>query len=366
MSPIERNATPVAGVALAPLTTLGVGGAARWLIRATSVEQIAAAHAWADERDLPLFVLGGGSNVVVADCGFEGLVLQVAIAGIEVQDDGGDTLITAGAGESWDRVVALSVARGLAGLECLSGIPGSVGGTPVQNVGAYGQEVAGAIEAVTAYDRTTRQVLRLAPQECAFAYRMSRFKGADADRFVIASVTFRLRPGKPTITYPDVVSYLREQQLASPDVADVRAAVLAIRRRKGMVLDPADSDTRSVGSFFVNPVVSVETCERVSALTGVPAPRFALPDGRVKIPAAWLIERAGFRKGQSAGPIGISNKHPLALVNRGGATARDVLRLAAAIKSRVVDRFGIWLRPEPVFIGFGDDADVAYLQEARE
>lgn len=366
MSQLENNPAPATCVALAPLTTLGVGGPARWLMRATTVEQVASAHAWADERGLPLFVLGGGSNVVVADCGFDGLVLQVAITGIEVRDDGGDTLVTAGAGEPWDRVVALSVTRGLAGLECLSGIPGSVGGTPVQNVGAYGQEVAGAIEAVTAYDRTTRQLLRLGPQECAFAYRMSRFKGDDADRFVIASVTFRLRPGKPTVTYPDVVSYVRQWRLASPDVADVRAAVLAIRRRKGMVLDPADSDTRSVGSFFMNPIVSADTYERVSSLTGVPAPRIALPDGRVKIPAAWLIERAGFRKGQSTGPVGISSKHPLALVNRGGATARDVLRLAAAIKSRVVDRFGIWLRPEPVFVGFGEDADVAYLLEARE
>jgi UDP-N-acetylmuramate dehydrogenase len=362
----EFRATPRAGVALAPLTTLGVGGPARWLMRATTVEQVAAAHAWADERDLPLFVLGGGSNVVVADCGFEGLVLQVAITGIEARADDGDTLITAGAGEPWDRVVAASVARGLAGLECLSGIPGSVGGTPVQNVGAYGQEVAGTIEAVVAYDRTTRRVLQLRPEECAFAYRMSRFKGADADRFVITSVTFRLRPDKPTVTYPDVVSYVREHQLVAPGVADVRAAVLAIRRQKGMVLDPSDSDTRGVGSFFMNPVVSADICERVSTLAGVPAPRCVLPDGRVKIPAAWLIERAGFRKGQSAGPVGISSKHPLALVNRGGATARDVLRLAAAIKSRVVDRFGIWLRPEPIFVGFGADADVVYLLETGE
>lgn len=349
---------------LAPLSTLGVGGAARWFVEVTSLEQVAQAHRWSEERGVPLVVLGGGSNVVIADAGVDALVAQVSIRGVDVRGDGDETVIAAAAGEPWDAIVALAVSRGLAGIECLSGIPGSVGGTPIQNVGAYGQEVADTIESVTVWDRTAREAVALGRGECAFAYRTSRFKGADAGRFVVCGVAFRLSRGPATATYPDVMALLRDQGITTPTPADVRAAVLAIRRRKGMVIDPADPDTRSVGSFFMNPIVSVADHERISSVTGVPAPAFPMPDGRVKIPAAWLIERAGFRRGQSAGCVGISSKHTLALVNRGGARARDVLRLASAIKSRVADRFGIWLRPEPVFLGFGDDADVAYLREA--
>jgi UDP-N-acetylmuramate dehydrogenase len=258
------------------------------------------------------------------------------------------------------------VGRGLSGIECLSGIPGSVGGTPIQNVGAYGQDVGETIHRVTVYDRVRSATARLAGAECEFSYRSSRFKGRDAGRFIVCSVEFRLRPGAPAPVYPDVVDALHRAGVSSPSVSDVREAVLRIRRRKGMVIDAADPDTRSVGSFFMNPVVTDVRHERIAASAGDRPPGFRLADGRVKVPAAWLIERAGFRKGDTDGAAGISTKHPLALVNRGGATARDVLRLAGRIKRAVVDRFGVWLRPEPVFVGFGSDADLDFLQKAED
>jgi len=349
---------PAPGVPLAPLTTLGVGGAARWFARASSAADVAAAQAWADARRLPLFVLGGGSNLVVADEGFDGLVLQVALSGVSTTQRDGDSLVRAGAGEPWDAVVAISVERRLAGIECLSGIPGTVGGTPIQNVGAYGQEVATVIECVTAFDRRERETIVLAASECGFAYRMSRFKAQDAGRFVVCEVTFRLRPGSPTVAYPDVIEYVSRQGISSPEVGHVRAAVLAIRRRKGMVIDAGDPDTRSVGSFFMNPVVDRAVWERIAPH----APHFMMDNDSVKIPAAWLIEQSGFARGHVDGRAGVSTKHPLAIINRGGATARDVIRLARRIKAAVSDRFGITLRPEPVFVGFDDDPDVQYLR----
>jgi UDP-N-acetylmuramate dehydrogenase len=329
------------------------------------VGDVVAAHAWAGERGADLFVLGGGSNLVIADRGFDGLVAQIDIQGVEFRSDGGDTLLRAGAGTPWDALVALSVERGLAGLECLSGIPGSVGGTPIQNVGAYGQEVADTIERVAVFDRRMQSLLTLANIDCRFAYRMSRFKREDPDRFVVCDVTFRLRPGRPTTTYPDVIGHFARHDVTSPTVADARSAVLAVRRSKGMVIDPADPDTRSVGSFFMNPVVAGDVHTRLAASShDGRAPGFTLRDGSVKIPAAWLIERAGFAKGYAFGRTGLSTKHPLAIVNRGGATARDVLDLAIRIKRQVLDRFGIALRPEPVFVGFGDDPDVRDLTSA--
>jgi UDP-N-acetylmuramate dehydrogenase len=355
---------PSPSVPLAPLTTLGIGGRARWFARATTLEEVAAAEAWCAERDIGLFVLGGGSNLVVADTGLDGLVLQIGVGGLTFTRRDADTLVTVGAGEPWDRVVAAVVDRGLAGLECLSGIPGSAGGTPVQNVGAYGQEVGDSIEHVVAFDRTTSGVATLSNAACGFAYRMSRFKRDDPGRFIVCEVGFALRPGPPSITYPDVVKYFERQAIAHPALADARAAILEIRRRKGMVIDPLDPDTRSVGSFFMNPVVSAGRRAEIAAATpDGQAPGFILPDGAVKIPAAWLIEQAGFAKGFSAGGAGLSTKHPLAIVNRGGATAADVVALAVRIKRQVVDRFGVALRPEPVFAGFGENADVQYLQQ---
>jgi UDP-N-acetylmuramate dehydrogenase len=351
-----------AGVALAPYSTLGIGGDARYFVRADRPEDVVAADAWSRERDLPLLVLGGGSNMVVADEGWPGLVLQIAIAGVAYAARVGETIVRAGAGGNWDDLVVGLVARGLTGVECLSGIPGSVGGTPVQNVGAYGQEVAGAIEEVAAYDRRLRELVVLPAAACGFGYRTSRFKQEDAGRFIICEVTFRLRPGEPTTTYPDIRTQLGREGLSAPGPADVRRVVIEVRRRKGMVLDPADPDTRSVGSFFVNPVTTEEVRARIAALAGRDVPGFSLEGGRVKIPAAWLIEASGFDRGHAEGGAAMSSKHPLALVNRGGATARDVLRLAAGIKRRVHDRFGISLRPEPVFVGCAPGPDLEYLQ----
>ena len=366
MPSAERPLDPRAEVPLAPLSTLGVGGAAHWFARAESVEDVAAAHRWCEERDSPLLVLGGGSNLVIADEGVEGLVLQMAMGGTHVAPIGDDTFVTAAAGETWDALVSDVVARGLAGVECLSGIPGSVGGTPIQNVGAYGQEVAGTIHEVVAFDRADGGLATLSGVDCGFDYRSSRFKREDAGRFIVCAVTFRLRPGKGAATYPDLVTHLEGAGISSPTVGDVRNAVLAIRRQKGMVLDASDADTRSVGSFFMNPVVPRETHARIAASeSGGPVPGFTLSSGDVKIPAAWLIERSGFAKGYEHGRVGLSSKHPLAIVNRGGATARDLLDLAVRIKRGVADRFGIWLRPEPTFVGFGNDADVEFLLSVR-
>jgi UDP-N-acetylmuramate dehydrogenase len=360
---------PAADVPLAPLCTLGIGGPARWLVRATSRDEVAGCHAWAADRGVPLFVLGGGSNLVIADEGVDGLVLHIALTGVEVSTSGADTLMTAGAGEAWDAVVAGAVTRGLAGVECLSGIPGTVGGTPIQNVGAYGQEVGHVIESVTAFDLHEKGMVRLGASECGFAYRMSRFKQADAGRFVVCDVTLRLREGPPTITYPDVVDQLARGGIRAPDVRRTREAVLAIRRRKGMVIDAADPDTRSVGSFFMNPVVARASYDRIAAIDShIRVPSYVMQNGDVKIPAAWLIEQSGFAKGHAEGRVGLSTKHPLALINRGGATARDVVTFASRIKRAVSDRFNVSLRPEPVFVGFSNDSDVAYLinHEERE
>lgn len=359
--PVLQFRPPRQNVPFAPLTTLGIGGPARWMARAASVDDVAAAHAWAEEHGVPLFVLGGGSNLVVADEGFDGLVLQVALAGVTTARRGDDEILAAGAGESWDALVAFAVDRDLAGIECLSGIPGTVGGTPIQNVGAYGQEVASVIESVTAFDRRERRAVALSTAECGFAYRVSRFKAGDAGRFVVCEVAFRLRAGSPTITYPDIVAQLSEHGVRSAAVRDVREAVLAVRRRKGMVIDAADADTRSVGSFFMNPIVNRTAFERIGEQDRS-APHYMMDNGTVKIPAAWLIERSGFGRGHADGAVGLSTKHPLAIINRGGATARDVVRLARRIKGAVLDRFGVALRPEPVFVGFDGDPDVEYLR----
>ena len=346
----------VQNVPLAPLTTLGIGGSARWFARVANVDDIAAI---VSQHAGPLLILGGGSNLVVADEGFDGLVLQVGIEGIDATRDGSDMIVSAGAGTSWDSVVNYAVAQNLAGLECLSGIPGTVGGTPVQNVGAYGQEVSDVLERVRAFDLGVRDVVALSAAECRFAYRTSRFKQDDVGRFVICDVAFRLRPGgAPTVTYRDVGEFLTTFGIVSPDLAAVRNAVLTIRRGKGMVIDSADPDTRSVGSFFMNPIVERSVFEWIA-----PAPHYLMDNDTVKIPAAWLIEQSGFRRGHVDGAVGLSSKHPLAIINRGGAAARDVIRLASRIKRTVREKFGVVLRPEPVFVGFrDDDPDIAYLR----
>ncbi|MGH9254327.1 MAG: UDP-N-acetylmuramate dehydrogenase [Vicinamibacterales bacterium] len=356
---------PQSAVSLTPFSTLGIGGPAQWFTRATTAEQVAAAHGWCCERNLPLFILGGGSNLVIADRGVDGLVLQMAICGADFAPRRSETVVRVGAGEPWDRVVAGAVLHGLAGLECLSGIPGSTGGTPIQNVGAYGQEVSDSIANVTAFDTTSRRMTTLTGADCRFGYRTSRFKREDAGRFVVCEVRLALRPGSPTMTYPDVVSHVQRSAISSPTLDDVRQAVLSIRRGKGMVIDEADPDTRSVGSFFMNPIVAADAHAGLEAASGGTVPGFRMPHDRIKVPAAWLIEQAGFPRGYGSGPVGLSSKHPLAIVNRGGAAARDVLKLATEIKRRVADRFGMSLTPEPAFVGFGDDEDVAYLREGN-
>jgi len=361
---VSDPAVPIPGVPLAGFSSLGIGGPAAWLLDASSVEDVARAHDWCVERALPLLVVGGGSNLVVADRGFAGLVVRMEIRERRFTQTGGDTIVSVGAGESWDAFVAEAVTRGLSGIECLSGIPGSVGGTPIQNVGAYGQEVATTIQSVEVFDRDRRVLTALPANACGFGYRMSRFKRDEVGRFIVCRVTFRLGTAAASVFYPDVEAELRQRNVSTPAVADVRAAVLAVRRRKGMVLDAADPDSRSVGSFFMNPIVSTSQYDDVAACISERPPMFSAGPREVKIPAAWLIERAGFRKGHVDGPVGVSSKHPLAIINRGGARAADVVRLAVTIKRRVHDRFGVSLRPEPTFVGFDDDADVEYLMRS--
>lgn len=339
------------GVPLAPLTTLGIGGPARHYTRIGASEQLARALAWARERDLDVLVLGGGSNLLVGDDGFPGLVVHVVIDGVEYAVAGGSTEVTAGAGESWDGLVAAVVGRGLAGVECLSGIPGFVGATPIQNVGAYGQEVAETIVRVEVVDRKTAEVLSIANAECAFGYRDSRFKQADRDRYIVTSVTYRLeKDGAPAIRYPELRRHLEATGVEQPSLGAVREAVLAIRRRKSMVVDTADPDSRSAGSFFTNPVVTSEVADRIG-IEGMP--RYPAGD-HVKLSAAWLIEQAGFSRGHVAGNVGLSTKHTLAIVNRGGGTAREVVALADEIRKRVNDRFGVELVPEPIFVNMSE------------
>jgi UDP-N-acetylmuramate dehydrogenase len=316
--------------------------------------------AWAADSDVPLFVLGGGSNLLIADEGFPGLVIRVALRGVEEAREGAATLLRAAAGEDWDPLVERAVGHGLAGLECLSGIPGSAGATPIQNVGAYGQEVAETIVEVEALERATGAARRFTAAECQFAYRHSIFKREERDRWVVTRVTWRLVPGgPPAVRYPELARHLAEGG-GPVDLARVRAAVLGLRRRKGMVLDPADPDTRSDGSFFVNPVLphdEVDAFLRRARDHGHPpqsVPQFAA-DGGVKLSAAWLIERGGFGKGYRLGNVGLSSKHALAIVNRGGGTAREVIGLVRAIREGVAARFGVELVPEPSFVGFATD-----------
>jgi UDP-N-acetylmuramate dehydrogenase len=344
---------------LAPLTTLQVGGNARYFVTAETEDAVIDSLAFAEEKGLSVFILGGGSNVLISDAGVDGLVLHIAIKGSEfrVSSSGSENsergtfnskLITAGAGEDWDGFVRYCVENDLAGVECLSGIPGFVGGTPVQNVGAYGQEVAESIVSVRCYDRQQRELVTLTNAECGFSYRKSIFNSTHRDRYVVLSVTFALRRGGgPKVVYKDLIEHFGERQ---PTLADVREAVLKIRRSKSMVIDAADPNSRSAGSFFKNPIVSREKLAELQAQIGI-IPNFPFGD-EVKIPAAWLIEKSGLHKGFALGNAGISSNHTLAIINRGGATANDILLLKNEIQRTVADKFGTMLDPEPVFVGF--------------
>jgi UDP-N-acetylmuramate dehydrogenase len=341
--------------ALADLTTLRLGGPAGRIVEAADEAALIAAVREADAAGTPLLVLAGGSNVVVADDGFPGTVLRIASRGVH---EDGDRLEVA-AGEPWDPFVARCVAAGRAGLECLSGIPGSVGATPIQNVGAYGQEVADAIASVRAYDRARDAVLEIAADECGFSYRSSAFKRAPG-RWLVLAVTFALprqRHSQP-IRYAELARALGVAEGESAPLADVRGAVLALRRGKGMVIDPADPDSVSAGSFFTNPVLDAEAFAALEARArerlgaDVRVPRFPQADGTVKTSAAWLIERAGFTRGHGdPATVAISAKHTLALTNRGAGTTAQLVALAREIADGVREAFGVDLEPEPVFVG---------------
>lgn len=333
-------------VALAAYTTLGAGGPARWFSDATHEGSVLEAVQWARERGVPLFVLGGGSNVLVSDEGFPGLVLHVALKGLEQDGD----VFRVAAGEEWDRFVSLVVERGYAGIECLAGIPGTVGGTPVQNVGAYGQEVSSTVEAVRVLDTADLQWRELSAAECGFGYRRSIFNSSERGRFIVTRVDYRLRSAAPpTLAYADLQRHFAGR--TAPTLAETAAAVREIRHSKGMLLVEGEPDCRSAGSFFKNPVVTEHQYEHVVAKAGGAVPRFAAGPGGVKIPAAWLVERAGFHKGFAMGAAGISSKHTLAIINRGGATAKDIVALRDAIVAAVAAKFGIRLEPEPVWVG---------------
>lgn len=340
-------------VPLAPLTTLGVGGPARYFVEATSPGDVRAAVREATARNLRLFVLGSGSNLVISDQGWAGLALKIAIRGIDCRRENGNVIFDAGAGEEWDALVATAVRQDCAGIECLSGIPGTVGGTPVQNVGAYGQEVSETISEVQALDLSCGEVVTLCAKACGFEYRKSIFNTTEAGRYIILRVSYALRPGgAPKIEYADLKRLFDGKN--SPTLAETREAVRQIRHSKAMLIVPGDEDARSAGSFFKNPVMTEAEYSRLSEIAasrGLKLPRFDTPAG-VKVPAAWLVEQSGMQKGTARGRVGISRRHALAVVNRGGATADDVLALKNEIQQRVLDAFGVELVPEPVFVGF--------------
>jgi UDP-N-acetylmuramate dehydrogenase len=340
---------------LSELTTLRLGGPARRMVEARSEDEVVAAVAAADAAGEPLLVLAGGSNVVIADDGFPGTVVRVLTSGVDRE---GATL-TVQAGEPWDPFVERCVDDGLAGIECLSGIPGSVGATPIQNVGAYGQEVSEVITAVRVYDRRRETVEELGPEQCGFSYRSSVFKRTPG-RWIVLAVGFELheQPESRPIRYPELARALSVEVGETAALRDVREAVLRLRRRKGMVVDPGDPDSVSAGSFFTNPILEPEDFERLrqrvrDRLGGDAAPpAFPEPDGRVKTSAAWLVERAGFARGHgSPNPIALSGKHTLAITNRGGGTAAELLALAHEIAAGVRREFGVDLVPEPVLVG---------------
>ena len=336
---------------LADLTSLKLGGPAGRLVTARTEAELIGEVRRADAAREDVLILAGGSNVVVADDGWPGLVILVATRGVEPVG----SRLRVQAGEPWDRLVESTVADGLAGFECLSGIPGSVGATPIQNVGAYGQEVSDTIVTVRAYDRRSGEVAELAADACAFTYRSSRFK-REPGRWLVLRVDFELQPGGRSrpVRYSELARRLGVGIGDRAEVGEVRDAVLELRRAKGMVIDPGDPDSVSVGSFFTNPILSREEFERLDARVapGAGLPRFDQPDGRVKTSAAWLVERAGFARGHGLpGPVAVSTKHSLALTNRGSGTTAELVALAHEVASGVERRFGVELVPEPVFVG---------------
>ena len=341
-------------VPLAPLTTFQVGGPARWLVEARNEEDVRAAVDHAAASQLPLFVLGGGSNLVVSDAGFAGLVLKISLQGLTSRQEAGKRIYEAAAGEDWDAFVARTVAEDCAGVECLSGIPGTVGGTPVQNVGAYGQEVADTITSVRVLDAQTGKIEDLSNSDAGFTYRTSIFNSSQRGRYIVLRVTYALTPGgKPKVEYGDLKNHFAEKP--EPTLAEAREAVRQIRLSKAMLIVPGDDDSRSAGSFFKNPIVSQTEYARIAGIAAqksLKPPSYPAPEGKVKLAAAWLVEQSGLSKGYTRSAVGISSRHSLAIVNRGDATAADIIALKDEIQKRVFDSFGVSLLPEPVFVGF--------------
>ncbi len=341
-------------VPLAPLTTFQVGGPARYFAEATSEAEVRFAVQYAKDQKLPLFVLGGGSNLVISDNGVPGLVLKMSLRGIEQRDSSGKRIFDAAAGENWDAFAALTVSQDCAGVECLSGIPGTVGGTPVQNVGAYGQEVGETISSIRVLDTSNGELKDLSNSDAGFTYRSSIFNAAQRGRYIVLRVAYALTSGAPPkIEYADLRKYLEGKP--APTLAETREAVRQIRLSKAMLLVPGDEDSRSAGSFFKNPIISPTEYARIAGIVasrGLKPPSYPAPDGRVKLAAAWLVEQSGLNKGYTRGAAGISRRHALAIVNRGGATAADIIALKDEIQQRVFDSFGLQLQPEPVLLGF--------------
>ena len=343
-------------ILLAPLTTLQIGGPARYFVEAMDASEIREALAFAKTRNLPVFVLGGGSNLVVSDRGWPGLVLKVNILGINHRHgDNHTAYFDAGAGEDWDGFVAAAVRHRCSGVECLSGIPGSVGGTPVQNVGAYGQDVSQTIDSVTALDRNTGEEVEIEREDCGFGYRTSIFNTRERGRYIILRVAYALgHSGAPHLEYADLKTFFAGRP-GAPSLSEVREAVLAIRASKGMVIRPGEEEARSAGSFFKNPVLSeaqFADLRRRAAARGLEIPSYPGLEAKRKVSAAWLVEQSGFTKGYVRGHVGISSKHALAIVNLRGATAAEVIALKDEIQNSVAEQWGVQLEPEPVMVGF--------------
>ncbi|HMF53181.1 MAG TPA: UDP-N-acetylmuramate dehydrogenase [Edaphobacter sp.] len=338
---------------LAPFTTLRIGGPARFFCEVRTEAGLPEALAFARERSLPIFVLGGGSNLLVSDAGFDGLVLRIALDSPILPSFNDDLVVyTVAAGVEWNRFVLSVCEQGISGVECLAGIPGTVGGTPVQNVGAYGQEVSETIASVRALDLETNRFVDLSNAECGFAYRRSLFNTTDRGRYIVTAVTFRFDfARKPRLTYADLTRHFGDTQ---PTPLEIYHAVREIRHGKGMLIVEGEPDSRSAGSFFKNPIVDRGAFDRIALTLNLAPdkiPNWPAEDNRIKLPAAWLLERAGFVKGYAMGNAGISSRHTLALINRGNASGDEIFTLRDAIQQKVKALFGVQLEQEPVQLG---------------
>lgn len=351
----EKNSTVSLSSPLSMLTTMQVGGAAEELITVETEKDLIGAATEACKQNRPLHVLGGGSNIVAADAGVKGVVLLVRTRGISVERDGDWATVTAQAGENWDALVSRVTDEGLAGIHCLGGIPGRVGATPIQNVGAYGQEVSQSITQVRVFDRRTGQLAALSAEQCEFSYRDSLFKSKRPDRYIVLSVAFKLKVARrAALAHRELWTSLAQKD---PAISDVLKRVIELRRAKSMVLDESDENTRSCGSFFVNAMVSARQLEHINAVAGTEAPCYRQSDDLFKVPSAWLIERSGLKKGHRQGAVGLSTKHTLCVVAHPGATAHAIVEFAGQIRDRVQATFAVRLIPEPNFWGFPHVSD---------